>query len=72
MLDLQEQWGALRFAFADSILTLAIDHREDWFEASMFRPATSRRQAERILQELQQVIDLVEELNLNTRIWSKA
>lgn len=69
---LQAHWGRVRMAFQGSKVIVAIDHRKNWFEPDLKVPADEPEQVVRIASELQEVFDLVEALNLNTRIWSKA
>lgn len=61
----------LRVVFRDSQVCLAIPNDEDWFEANLHKPAGDRDQAARILAELRSCLVIVDELELNTRIWTK-
>jgi hypothetical protein len=72
MLELQRRWDdEVRFSFLDSNVCIAIQHRRDLFEPQLNRPADCQRQLQQIAGEIRFCLDLVEQLNLNTRIWSK-
>jgi hypothetical protein len=61
----------LRVVFRDSQVCLAIPNKDDWFEGNLHKPAGDREQARRILAELRSCLVIVDELDLNTRIWTK-
>ncbi len=73
ILELKREWNSdVRLAFLDSRVYLAIAHSRDLFEPDLRRSAFAREQVRRIVRELSVCFDLVDDLNLNTRIWSKA
>ncbi len=73
ILDLRARFGKdVRLGFKDSCLTLAVPHGESYLEPNTSRPATDIRQINGMLFELKFFLDTIEELDLNTRIWSKA
>lgn len=62
----------VQLSFIDSSVFVAIPYRENLFEPSLFRSGVSRKQIASYYDALSLTISIVEELNLNTRIWSKA
>ena len=71
ILDLRERFGKeVRLGFKDSCLTLAVPHGSSYLEPSTSRPATDASQIEGMLLELKYFLETIEELDLNTRIWS--
>ena len=73
ILELKREWKTeVRLSFIDSLVFLAIPHREDFFEPDLSRSALSHEQIAGIVRELSVCFDLVDDLNLNTRIWSKS
>ena len=72
ILELRERWnGEIRFSFLESNVCIAIQHGHDFFEPRLDRPADSQHQLEQLAGEIRVCLELVEDLNLNTRIWSK-
>jgi hypothetical protein len=61
----------LRVVFRDSEVCLAIANKENWFEGDLHTPAGDRNQAAKLLGELRSCFMIVDELDLNTRIWTK-
>ncbi|QTN32866.1 DUF3137 domain-containing protein [Akkermansiaceae bacterium] len=71
-LALRGQWNsAIRAAFLDSFLHLAIPMKENWFEPNMSVPAGDVAVLETFLSQLMIVLHITETLDLNTRIWTK-
>ncbi|MEC5127020.1 DUF3137 domain-containing protein [Verrucomicrobiales bacterium BCK34] len=72
ILDLRDRFGKeVRLGFKDSCLTLAVPHNESYLEPNTARPATDTSQIGGMLFELKYFLETIEELDLNTRIWSK-
>lgn len=72
VLDLRARFGKdVRLGFKDSSLILAVPHTEPYLEPSTSQLATDTSQIEGMLFELKFFLDTIEELDLNTRIWSK-
>ena len=72
ILDLRERFGDdVRLAFKDSCLSLALPYRNTYLEPDTGKPATDPHQINGMLLELKCFLDTIEELDLNTRIWSK-
>lgn len=72
LVDLGRRVGDdLRVVFRDSLVCLAIPNQEDWFEGNLHHPIGDPEQARRILAELRSCFIIVDELDLNTRIWTK-
>lgn len=61
----------LYFSFVGSQINVAISQRGEQFEQSLFRTVDNEKQITKFFHLLSSVIGIVEELNLNTRIWSK-
>lgn len=58
-------------SFRDSLVYLAIPQKQDWFEANLHTPADNAAQLQTIYNQLSSCFGLVEQLDLNTRIWTK-
>jgi DNA-binding transcriptional LysR family regulator len=72
MLALRRQTGAeLFFSFTNGEMHLAIADGKDRFRPSLFRSVLDRDTLRTFADELLFALDLVETLNLNTRIWTK-
>jgi hypothetical protein len=63
--------GNIELSFVDSHIYVAIPYRENLFEANVFSPLTSYSKLESYHYHLKLVAGIVEELNLNNRIWTK-
>lgn len=63
--------GNIELSFVDSQIYVAIPYRDNLFEANISSPITSYSKLESYHYHLQLVAGLVEELNLNNRIWTK-
>lgn len=73
ILDLRHRWADdVRLAFIGGTLSVAITQRRDRFEPEVRDGGLDRDELERLIAELAICFDLVEDLNLNTRIWTKA
>lgn len=72
LLDMKARFGKdVRVAFKDSFVWIAVPHRTPYLEPSTKKPATDRAQIESMLDEITSFIQIIEELDLNTRIWTK-
>lgn len=72
ILDMQARFGKdLRIAFKESCLILAVPHRKPFLEPSTSIPATNPEQIRQMLNDLRFFLETIEELDLNTRIWTK-
>lgn len=72
LLEMRERFGKdVRVGFKDSSIVLAVPHSEAFLEPATSRPATDDTQVKSMLHQLRYFLDTVEELDLNTRIWSK-
>jgi hypothetical protein len=77
--SMQERLLALRgrlgrgllVGFRDSHVWLAIPNATNWFEGDLKMPASYRSQAKLLMGQLRSCFQIVDELDLNTRIWSK-
>ena len=77
--DMQERLLALRgrlnqdvrISFRDSHVFLTVPNQADWFEPRLDRPADDIGQMTNFLGQMAACFQIVEDLNLNTRIWTK-
>jgi len=61
----------IHLSFIRSHVFVAISYRRDLFEPRIFRTLLSFDPIEQYFEDLQAAVGIVEDLNLNTRIWSK-
>jgi len=61
----------LRIGFQDSHVCLAIPNASNWFEGDLKMPAGDQSQTMMLMGQLKSCFQIVEELDLNTRIWTK-
>ncbi|MCH8535399.1 MAG: DUF3137 domain-containing protein [Flavobacteriaceae bacterium] len=59
-------------AFVDGRIYVAITYSKDLFEPTYFKSLVSIELVKTYFEDVKFVVDLVEELNLNTRIWTKS
>lgn len=72
MLDLKKRFGSqVAFAFKESKVYIAISSKDNYFEPSYKKSLIERGNIEFFYKEVTCCLDIVEDLNLNTRIWSK-
>ena len=71
-LRLNKRFNGLRALFASDRLTLVLPDPRDHFEPSLYQQANSPSQIDGLVRDIQVLLDIVDELDLNTRIWSKA
>lgn len=64
-------WGGIELSFVDSNIFVAIPVRENLFEARIFSSLTNYKNLEYYHRYLQLITGIVDELNLNNRIWTK-
>lgn len=70
--ELDEAYGGrLTLSFHQSTLVVAIPESVNHFEASVWRSVLDRSLFERDFGMIRQLVGIVDELNLNLRIWSK-
>jgi len=62
----------IHLSFVDSWVNLAISFKRDLFEANLFGKPLSYEKILEYFNDLQLAIGIVEELRLNTRIWTKS
>ena len=71
-IDLTEKWGSeIRASFQDSLVFLALPNRNDWFEGDIRRQVNDSQQFRTLVAQLHACFSTVEDLDLNTRIWTK-
>ncbi len=58
-------------SFVDGAIYVAISYSKDLFEPTYFSSLVKRNMMLSYFEDIKLVVDIVEELNLNTRIWSK-
>lgn len=72
MLALRERLNdGVRFAFKESNVFIGFSRQGNWFEGELKRPAHDRGQMREILGQMACCFNIVQDLNLNTRIWTK-
>jgi hypothetical protein len=72
LLELRKFWGGkIGMSLLRSNLYLAIPNQENWFECSSKVRAGDRAQIERFASQLIAVLNVVNQLDLNTRLWTK-
>ena len=72
LLTLRNRYGAdIRLSLKNSQLYLSIPNVDDWFEPNMQLPANDLSQMQTFLNQMSHLFNVVEMLDLNTRIWSK-
>jgi hypothetical protein len=69
---LHARFRGLRALFAGDHLLLLLPSYRNRFEASLYEPAASRAQLAAFFADVSACLAIVDALNLNTRIWSKA
>ena len=71
-MDLKAKWGDnVRLAFSGSEVYVAIAQSKNILEPDYKREAADREQVHQFASELALCFSVVEDLNLNTRIWTK-
>ena len=72
MLNFRKDTGkAIQFSFVGSKIYVAIPYKKKLFEPKIFDTLLDFEPVQKYFEDLQLAIGVVEELNLNTRIWSK-
>ncbi len=72
LVQLRKRVGApVYLSFKLDKLFVAIENGGEWFEPSLFRSLLSLDVFKGYIENLNQILSIVEELNLNRRIWSK-
>ena len=72
LLSMRKRFGGnVRVAFKDSYVWIAVPHKHQYLEPSHHVSATDTTQIQRMLQEVIPFLQIVDELDLNTRIWTK-
>lgn len=72
LLKLREALGdKVMFAFKDSKVVMLFSTHGNWFEPDFNKPSGDIGQIENFVMEMQTCCEIVETMNLNTRIWTK-
>lgn len=72
LMDFRKKSGKpIYVSFVNSFLYLAIGYTKDLFEPSLFRSLTKFETVKPYFEEIRLATGIVEDLNLNTRIWTK-
>ncbi|MEQ1842341.1 MAG: DUF3137 domain-containing protein [Verrucomicrobiales bacterium] len=72
LMNLRERFGTeVRIAFKESSIALAVPHRSGFLEPGLKTPASDESQIRGIYEELRLFLEIIDELDLNTRIWTK-
>ncbi|MCU0570816.1 MAG: DUF3137 domain-containing protein [Oculatellaceae cyanobacterium Prado106] len=61
----------MQIAFVDSMIFIAIAYEEDLFEPRLFKTMLDLRPIQEYFEILQMMLAIVDDLNLNQRIWTK-
>ncbi len=69
--DLNKRFPGMRALFRNEKLVLALPRNRDLFEPSLYRRARSSAQVGQFVKDIKSLLQIVDEMNLNTRIWSK-
>lgn len=70
--ELSRKWDpSLRASFQDSLVYLALPTKGDWFEGHIGTPVDDPSQFRGLVAQLRACFATVEDLDLNTRIWTK-
>ena len=72
LLELDRKFGqGVTISFRDSTILIAIPDSKNHFEASIWNPITNIQSLSTEIETISALISIVDDLNLNTRIWSK-
>lgn len=72
LLELDRKFGqGVTISFRDSTILIAIPDSKNHFEASIWNPITNIQSLSAEIETISALISIVDDLNLNTRIWSK-
>jgi len=69
--ELHKRFPGMRALFRDEKLVLALPVDRNLFEPSLYRRASSTAQINEFVRDIKSLLQVVDELNLNTRIWTK-
>ncbi len=61
----------ISLSFYKSNIYIAMPFRKDFFEPSIFKTLIDSTKVEEYYEDMKMVLEIIKELNLNTRIWSK-
>ena len=64
-------YNILFISLVDSCLYIALPFKKKLFEPSVFRSNNDYKKTEEFFSLINDTVSIVEELNLNTRIWTK-
>ena len=71
LVALSAHFPGMSARFHQECVLLVLPSRRDRFEPSLYRPARSRAQIQAFLDDVRACLSVVDDLRLNTRIWSK-
>ncbi len=71
VMNLQRKYNKIQFSFIASKMYIAIPSNKDRFEPSIFKNVNNFELIKDFYNEITEIINIIEELNLNTRIWTK-
>lgn len=72
ILDLKERWNSdVRLSLHGSNIHVAIPFKKNLFEPDVKRPVDDASRIHTLVEEVRSCLGIVDDLNLNTRIWSK-
>lgn len=67
----QRSGSNVRLSYSNNKLTIALATKSDYFEPKLFKKATKMAVYQEIMEDLIFLAGIVEDLDLNTRIWTK-
>ncbi len=72
LLDMKNRFGSdVRVSFKESSVCIAVPHKSSYLEPCTSTPANNASQVKDMAKEISIFLTIVEELDLNTRIWTK-
>lgn len=71
LINLKLKFGTFWLSFIGERMYIALNLSYNLFEPDLTRPLTNIEQVTRFLAELERITGIVEDLDLNTRVWTK-
>ncbi len=71
LIDFRKKHGMIHISFVGSMIHIAIPYDKDLFEPPLFSSLLNFGIVQQYYEDLQLAFDIVDDLDLNTRIWSK-
>jgi hypothetical protein len=71
LIDLNDKFGRVNMSFVNGRVFVAMSLSYNLFEPNLSRPLTDTTQIEWLIAQLKRITGIVDDLDLNTRIWAK-